>query len=47
MNPLDLWPWAVLLGLATFAFFLLGPLLAGLLLIILIVVVIANIVSPR
>ncbi len=47
MNPLDLWPWAVLLGLAVFAFFLLGPLLSGLLLIIVIVVVIAILLSPR
>jgi hypothetical protein len=47
MNPLDLWPYAVLLGLAVFAFFLLGPLLSGLLLIILIVAVVANLICPR
>ena len=47
MNPLELWPWAVLLGLAVFAFFLLGPFLSGLLLIVVVVVVIANLVSPR
>ena len=47
MNPLDLWPYAVLLGLAVFAFFLLGPLLSGLLLIIVVVVVTANLISPR
>ena len=45
MNPLDLWPWALLLGLAVFAFFLLGPFLAGLLLIMLIVVATANLIT--
>ncbi len=46
MNPLDLWPWAVLFGLAVFAFFLLGPFLSGLLLILVVVVVTANLISP-
>jgi hypothetical protein len=47
MNPLDLWPWAVLLGLAVFAFFLLGPFLSGLLLILVVAVAVANLVSPH
>lgn len=47
MNPLDLWPWAVLLGVTVFAFCLLGPFLSGLLLLLLVVVVAANIISPR
>jgi hypothetical protein len=47
MNPLDLWPWAVLLGLAVFAFFILGPFLSGLLLIIVIAVSVANLLNPR
>ena len=45
MEIFELWPWAVLLGLAVFAFFLLGPFLAGLLLILVIVVAVANLVS--
>ena len=45
MNPFDLWPWALLLGLAVFAFFLLGPFLAGLLLILLIIVTVANLIT--
>lgn len=45
MDILDLWPWAVLIGLAVFAFFLLGPFLAGLLLILLIVVATANLIT--
>ena len=46
MNPFDLWPRAVLLGLAIFAFFLLGPFLSGLLLILVVAVVAANLVNP-
>jgi hypothetical protein len=46
-NPIDLWPWAVLIGLAIFAFVMLGPILAGLLLIIFVIVMAANLVSPR
>jgi hypothetical protein len=45
MEIFYLWPWALLLGLAVFAFFLLGPFLAGLLLILVIVVAVANLVS--
>ena len=47
MNPLDLWPYAILLGLALFAFCLLGPLLSGLMLIILILIILGNLLSPR
>lgn len=45
MDIFDLWPWALLLGLAVFAFFLLGPFLAGLLLILVIIVSVANLIS--
>jgi hypothetical protein len=45
MDILELWPWALLLGLAVFAFFLLGPFLAGLLLILVIIVSVANLIS--
>ena len=45
MNPLDLWPWAVLIGLAFFSFYLLGPIISGLLLLLVLVGVIANIIS--
>ena len=47
MNPLDWWPWAILAGLAAFAFVLLGPIISGLLLILLIVVIVANLLCPR
>ena len=46
-SPLDLWPWAVLLGVAVFAFCLLGPFLSGLLLLIVVAVAAANLVTPR
>lgn len=46
-HPIDLWPWAILVGLAVFAFVMLGPVLAGLLLIVFIIVMVANLLSPR
>ena len=36
-----------MLGLAVFAFFLLGPFLSGLLLILVVAVAVANLVSPH
>lgn len=45
MNPFDLWPWAILVGLAIFAFVMLGPILAGLLLIVFIIAMVANLIS--
>ncbi|MBN8457861.1 MAG: hypothetical protein J0M04_08485 [Verrucomicrobia bacterium] len=47
MNPLDLWPWGVVLCMAVAAFFLLGPVLSGLLLVILLMVIAGNLLSPR
>lgn len=38
---------AILVGLAVFAFVMLGPVLAGLLLIVFIIVMVANLLSPR
>lgn len=46
-HPFDLWPWAILVGLSVFAFVMLGPVLAGLLLIVFIIVMVANLLSPR
>ena len=48
-NPLDAWPWlvalAVLVGLAMFAFSVLGPIVSGLLLLVVLAGVIARIIS--
>jgi hypothetical protein len=46
-NPIDHWPWAILLGLAVFSFFILGPIISGLLLIVFIIAMAANLLSPR
>lgn len=45
MNPLELWPWALLVGLAVFAFVMLGPIISGLLLIVLLVIIMGNLLS--
>ena len=44
-NPLDLWPWAVLIGMAFFSFYLLGPIISGLLLLVVLAAVVANLIS--
>ncbi len=47
MKILQFWPYAVLLGLTAFSFYLLGPLVSGLLLFVSAVVVVSNLLSPR
>lgn len=46
-NPIELWPWALLIGLAIFSFFILGPIISGLLLIIFVIALAANLITPR
>lgn len=47
MKILKFWPYAVLLGLTAFSFYLLGPFISGMLMFVSAIAVLTNLLSPR